>query len=206
MGKVVDEYNVVIASVGGQGGLTLSRVIGYAALLEGYNTRIGETLGMSQRGGIVQSYVRFGYKVLSPLIPYGKADVVLGLEPIETLRAARSFANKNTLIIVNTEPIHTITTLIGKEEYPSIESIVAELRRIANNVYAINASRIAEEAGLPMATNIVLLALYVTSEYNPLKTRSYVEGIRMFIRRKVEENIRLFSQVVSKFKAGKTLL
>lgn len=201
----VNEYNIVIASVGGQGGLTLSRIIGYAALLEGYNVRIGETLGMSQRGGVVQSYVRFGYRVLSPLIPHGKADVVLGLEPVEALRAARSFANKNTLIIVNTEPIHTITTLIGREEYPSVESVIAELRKISNNVYAINASQIAREAGLPMATNIVLLALYAVTKYNPLKTKSYIEGIRTFIRRKVEENIRLFNQVMNKFKEKRFL-
>ncbi len=198
VGKL-NEYNIVIASVGGQGGLTLSRVIGYAALLEGYNVRIGETLGMSQRGGVVQSYVRFGTKVLSPLIPYNKANVILGLEPLETLRAAIKFANENTLVVVNTNPIHTITTLVGKEKYPSINDILAKLRQISKNVYTINATDIARKEGLPMATNIVTLAVFASMKQNPLQRESYIEGIKTFIRRRVEENIRLFNKVINEY-------
>jgi len=197
----LNEYNIVIASVGGQGGLTLSRIIGYAALLEGYNVRIGETLGMSQRGGVVQSYVRFGTKVLSPLIPYNKANVILGLEPLEALRAAIKFGNENTLMIVNTNPIHTITTLVGKERYPLINDVLAKLRQISKNVYTVNATDIAKKEGLPMATNIVVLAVFASMKQNPLRRESYIEGIKTFIRRRVEDNIRLFNKVISEYRA-----
>ncbi len=196
----IKEFNIVIASVGGQGGLTLSRVIGYAALLKGLSVRIGETLGMSQRGGVVQSYVRFGNTIKSPLIPYGGANVILGLEPIETLRAARIYANKNTLIILNTEPIHTVTTLVGKETYPSINGIISELKMYSDKLYAFNATNKARSKGLPVATNIVVLAAFATSSYNPLDLESYIEGIKKFIRRRVEDNINLFKEVVSELK------
>ncbi len=191
---------MVIASVGGQGGLTLSRVIGYAALLKGLNVRIGETLGMSQRGGVVQSYVRFGENVKSPLIPHGEANAILGLEPIETLRAVPVYANKNTLIILNTEPIHTITTLVGKEVYPSLNDVISELRKYSDKLYTFNATSIARSKGLPVATNIVVLAAFVASSYNPLDIELYIEGIKKFIRRRIEDNINLFKEVVNELK------
>ncbi len=191
----MDEYNIVIASVGGQGGLTLSRVIGQAALLKGYRVRIGETLGMSQRGGIVQSYVRIGERVESPLIEEGKANAILGLEPIETLRAARVYANKSTLIIVNTEPIHTITTITGREKYPPLLDVLDELRRISDNVVAVNATEYARSRGLPYSTNIVILAVFV-SKTNVMEPEYYIRGIRAFVRRLTEKNIELFNSVL----------
>lgn len=191
----MDEYNIVIASVGGQGGLTLSRVIGQAALLKGYRVRIGETLGMSQRGGIVQSYVRIGKRIESPLIEERGADAILGLEPVETLRAARVYANENTLIIVNMEPIHTITTITGRERYPPLLSILNELKEISKNVVAVNATEYAKNKGLPYSTNIVVLAIFA-SKTNIIEPRLYIEGIRTFVRRLTEKNIELFNDVL----------
>ncbi len=198
--RSIKEFNIVIASVGGQGGLTLSRVIGHAALLKGLSVRIGETLGMSQIVGVVQSYVRFGENVKSPLIPHGGANAILGLEPIETLRAALVYANKNTLIILNTEPIHTITTLVGKEKYPSLNDVISELRKYSDKLYMFNATSKARSKGLPVATNIVVLAAFAASSYNPLDIELYIEGIKRFIRRRVEDNINLFKEVVNELK------
>ncbi len=192
----MDEFNIVIASVGGQGGLTLSRVIGQAALLKGYHVRIGETLGMSQRGGIVQSYVRIGERVESPLIEEGKADTILGLEPVETLRAARTYANKNTLVIVNTEPIHTITTITGREKYPPLLDVLDELRSISDNVVVVNATGYARDKGLPYSTNIVILAVFA-SRVNIIEPEYYIKGIELFVRRLTKENIELFNSILS---------
>ncbi len=191
----MDEYNIVIASVGGQGGLTLSRIIGQAALLKGYHVRIGETLGMSQRGGIVQSYVRIGGSVESPIIGEREANAILGLEPIEALRAARRYANDNTLIIVNTEPIHTITTIAGRERYPPLLDILDELRTISRNMIAVNATEYAKSRGLPYSTNIVVLAIFA-SRTNIIEPEYYVEGIKAFVRRLTKENIKLFNDVL----------
>jgi len=191
----MDEYNIVIASVGGQGGLTLSRVIGQAALLKGYHVRIGETLGMSQRGGIVQSYVRIGERVESPLIGEGEANAILGLEPVETLRAARVYANKNTLIIVNAEPIHTITTITGREKYPPLLDILNELQNISDNVIVVNATEYVRSKGLPYSTNIAILAVFA-SKTDIIEPEYYVKGIKAFVRRLTKENIELFSNIL----------
>ena len=191
----MNEYNIVIASVGGQGGLTLSRIIGQAALLKGYHVRIGETLGMSQRGGIVQSYVRIGDTVESPIVGEGEANAILGLEPVEALRAARRYANNNTLIIVNTEPIHTITTIAGREKYPPLLDILDELRTISQNMIAINATEYAKNKGLPYSTNVVVLAVFA-SKTNIMEPEYYIKGIKTFVRRLTKENIELFNDVL----------
>ena len=191
-------HNIVIASVGGQGGLTLSRIIGYAAILEGYSVRIGETLGMSQRGGIVQSYVRIGKGTFSPIIPHGKANVILGLEPLEAYRAARIYSNREqTIIITNTSPIHTVTTLLGKEEYPPVSKLIDSLRNMCSKIYAFNATKIAKSYGLPRSVNIVMLAAYLKFVGELLSKDSLIEAIRQVLRRKVDENVDLFIRVIN---------
>ncbi len=191
----MNEYNIVIASVGGQGGLTLSRIIGQAALLKGYHVRIGETLGMSQRGGIVQSYVRIGDTVESPIVSEGEANAILGLEPVEALRTARRYANDSTLIIVNTEPIHTITTIAGREKYPPLLDILDELRTISRNMIALNATEYAKNKGLPHSTNVVVLAVFA-SKTSIIEPEYYIKGIKTFVRRLTKENIELFNDVL----------
>lgn len=169
------EFNLIIAGVGGQGGLTLSRIIGNAAMKEGYNVRIGETLGMSQRYGSVLSYLRFGEEVYSPLIEEGEADLMLALEPAEALRNARFLSGKSHAI-VNAYPIHTATTLVGKERYPSLEEISSALSRICN-VEMKNFQKEADRIN-PRTLGVLMLGFAYGKGLVPLKKKSILDGIQ----------------------------
>ncbi|NJE05282.1 indolepyruvate oxidoreductase subunit beta [Thermococcus sp. M36] len=178
------EFNLIITGVGGQGGLTLSRIVGNAAMHEGYNVRIGETLGMSQRYGSVLSYLRFGEGVYSPLIEEGEADLMLALEPAEALRNAR-FLGKNSYAVVNAYPIHTATTLVGKEKYPRLDEIRDALGRICP-VYMRDFQAEADRIN-PRTLGVLMLGYAHGKGLVPLKKESLYEGIRLTLREKLWE-------------------
>jgi indolepyruvate ferredoxin oxidoreductase beta subunit len=178
------EFNLIITGVGGQGGLTLSRIVGNAAMVEGYRVRIGETLGMSQRYGSVLSYLRFGEEVYSPLIEEGEADLMLALEPAEALRNARFLSRKSTAII-NAYPIHTATTLVGKERYPELEEIREAIGRICP-VHIMNFQREADRIN-PRTLGVLMLGYAFGKNLIPLKKESLLEGIKLTLREKLWE-------------------
>jgi indolepyruvate ferredoxin oxidoreductase beta subunit len=189
---VIVEFNLIIAGVGGQGGLTLSRIIGNAAMKEGYNVRIGETLGMSQRYGSVLSYLRFGEEVYSPLIEEGEADLMLALEPAEALRNAR-FLNHKSHAIVNAYPVHTATTLVGKEKYPSLE----EIRNALSKICAVEMENFQKEADKinPRTLGVLMLGFAYGKGLIPLKKESIIEGIQETLKPKLWDiNIKAFER------------
>ncbi|NJE76395.1 indolepyruvate oxidoreductase subunit beta [Thermococcus sp. ES12] len=178
------EFNLIITGVGGQGGLTLSRIVGNAAMHEGYNVRIGETLGMSQRYGSVLSYLRFGEEVYSPLIEEGKANLMLALEPAEALRNAR-FLGKSSVAVINAYPIHTATTLVGKERYPELNEIEEAVAKICP-VHMMNFQREADRIN-PRTLGVLMLGYAYGNGLLPLRKESLYEGIRLTLREKLWE-------------------
>jgi indolepyruvate ferredoxin oxidoreductase beta subunit len=178
------EFNLIITGVGGQGGLTLSRIVGNAAMHEGYNVRIGETLGMSQRYGSVLSYLRFGEEVYSPLIEEGEANLMLALEPAEALRNAR-FLGKKSHAIINAYPIHTATTLVGKERYPELEEIREAIGKICP-VYMMDFQKEADKIN-PRTLGVLMLGYAFGKGLVPLKKESLYEGIKATLRGKLWE-------------------
>ncbi|WP_297480987.1 indolepyruvate oxidoreductase subunit beta [Thermococcus sp.] len=186
------EFNLIITGVGGQGGLTLSRIIGNAAMVEGYNVRIGETLGMSQRYGSVLSYLRFGEEVYSPLIEEGKANLMLALEPAEALRNAR-FLGKKSVAIINAYPIHTATTLVGKEKYPELGEIRDAIGKICP-VHMTNFQREADKIN-PRTLGVLMLGYAYGKGLIPLKRDSLLGGIKLTLRERLwEMNFRAFER------------
>jgi len=186
------EFNLIITGVGGQGGLTLSRIIGNAAMVEGYNVRIGETLGMSQRYGSVLSYLRFGEEVYSPLIEEGKANLMLALEPAEALRNAR-FLGRDSSAVINAYPVHTATTLVGKERYPALREIEEAIARICP-VYMLNFQREADKIN-PRTLGVLMLGYAYGKGLVPLRRESLLEGIKLTLREKLwEMNFRAFER------------
>ncbi len=186
------EFNLIITGVGGQGGLTLSRIVGNAAMHEGYNVRIGETLGMSQRYGSVLSYLRFGEEVYSPLIEEGEADLMLALEPAEALRNARFLSKKSTAII-NAYPIHTATTLVGKEKYPELD----EMRKAIGKICPVHMMNFQEKADRinPRTLGVLMLGYAFGKGLIPLKKESILEGIKETLRERFwEVNFRAFER------------
>jgi indolepyruvate ferredoxin oxidoreductase beta subunit len=185
-------FNVVLAGVGGQGILLAAEVLGTAAVKEGLNVKVSEIHGMAQRGGAVVSNVRIGEKALSPTILEGQADILLGFEPIETLRNIK-FASQKTLIIMNKEQI-TPTELTAKRlNYPKIEEITAKIRHFTKKVIVLNAPKLAREAGNILTENIVLIGASLAVESMPLKESSVIEALKELLPAKhLDANVKAF--------------
>jgi indolepyruvate ferredoxin oxidoreductase beta subunit len=160
--------DIFITGVGGQGSLSASRFLGEAAVKAGLKVLVGEIHGMAQRGGIVESTVRIG-DVYGPIISDGQADVLLGFEPIETLRAMAK-ASPKTLIITNTHPIVPATVSMKDDKYPEAEEVLGRIRAISPKVIALDATETAGQAGNTQALNAVLLGVLAGTGVLPFET------------------------------------
>jgi indolepyruvate ferredoxin oxidoreductase beta subunit len=152
--------NIMIVGVGGQGSLLASRLLGNALVSEGYDVKVSEVHGMSQRGGSVVTYVRFGDKVYSPVIDKGEADYILSFEKLEAARWME-YLRRDGKIIVNTQEIDPMPVVTGAMNYP--ENVIEKMTAKGVHVIPVDALTLAEEAGSPKATNIVLMG--VLSKY-----------------------------------------
>ena len=146
--------SVMIVGVGGQGSLLASKLLGRLLVDEGYDVKVSEVHGMSQRGGSVVTYVRFGDKVYSPIITDGEADIIISFEKLEAGRYAK-YLKKDGKIIVNTQQIEPMPVIIGAAQYP--ENVLDELTEKGVSVDALDALSLAEQAGSSKAVNIVLM-------------------------------------------------
>ena len=150
----METKSIMIVGVGGQGSLLASKLLGRLLMDEGYDVKVSEVHGMSQRGGSVVTYVRFGDKVYSPIITEGEADIIISFEKLEAARYAK-FLKKDGLIVVNTQQIDPMPVIIGAATYP--ENVLTELTDKGLAVEAMDALSLAIEAGSPKAVNIVLM-------------------------------------------------
>ena len=146
--------SVIIVGVGGQGTLLASRLLGNAMMNEGYDVKVSEVHGMSQRGGSVVTYVRFGDKVFSPVIEQGEADIVLAFEQLEAARFL-PWLKKDGTVVVNTQQIDPMSVVIGTAQYP--QGLVESIKAQGAKVLAFNALSLAEQAGSVKAVNVVLI-------------------------------------------------
>lgn len=148
--------NIIIAGVGGQGTLLASRLMGKYYMEKGFDVKVSEVHGMSQRGGSVVTYVRYGEKVYSPLVDRGEADIILAFEPLEAARWLPAL-KKGGLIIVNTQKTMPMPVISGQTEYP--ENIIEKLKAKGLNIIAIDAFSLADQVGNVRAVNMVLLGV-----------------------------------------------
>ncbi len=169
-----DPLNVIICGVGGQGNILASELLASALVEKGYFTTVGETYGASQRGGSVMSHVRISArKQYSALIPRGEAHIIIGFEPIETLRVAREYGNSNTKVVFDPRPNYPLAVLIGEAVYPEIEAIATELRYLCGSVQILEATRLTQEAGNAQAANILLMGALTAMPEIPLQAEDY---------------------------------
>ena len=188
------EHNILINSIGGQGGIALARVLAHAALDEGLNVRVGETLGMAQRGGSVQSHVRIGEDIHGSLIPRGRCDVLLSLEPSEAVRTPE-YLGPGTRAILNTTPVYPIPILLKEATYPELPKLTSALERIGCRVYKVNARRLALEADAPASLNIVILGAYASLGEGVLSTESLRKAMgESLSKRFLEANNKAFDK------------
>ena len=150
----MNTVNIMIVGVGGQGSLLASKLLGHILVKEGYDVKVSEVHGMSQRGGSVVTYVRFGDKVYSPLVSAGEADSILSFEKLEAARHA-AMLKVGGQIIVNTQQIDPMPVITGNAQYP--ENILDELKNKGIKVDDIDALSLAQAAGSVKAVNIVLM-------------------------------------------------
>jgi len=165
-----------MVAVGGQGNLLASKVLGEAALISGVQVQMSEIHGMAQRGGVVESAIVFG-EATSSIISDGEADILLGFEPAETLRALNR-CSKDTKVITNTATLPPFTVSIGKGVYPGLENIKELLKEKCASLIAIDAMKLAKEAGTPMSVNIVLLGALVQSGGLSFTKENVIEAIK----------------------------
>lgn len=149
-----DVKNIMIVGVGGQGALLASKTLGQVLLDYGYDVKVSEVHGMSQRGGSVVTYVRYGKKVYSPIIDKGEADFIVSFELLEAARYTQYLKNGGC-IITNTQKIDPMPVITGNAEYP--EDLVEKMKSSGFKVEAFDCLELAEKAGSQKSVNIVLL-------------------------------------------------
>jgi indolepyruvate ferredoxin oxidoreductase beta subunit len=182
------KYDLVIAGVGGQGVVLISDVIGRAATNAGIPVRGAETHGMAQRGGSVVNHTRIGSKY-SPMVAAGHADALLALEPAEALRFADYLA-PNGVALVNTVPVLPVTVTTGKFSYPSLEDLLAPLRK-RSKVISFDATALARKAGAAQAMNVVMLG--AISRYLPLDEQAVIDALMEAVPEKYKDaNLKAF--------------
>jgi len=187
----METKRLVMVAVGGQGNLLASSVLGEAARLAGVPMRMSEIHGMAQRGGVVESALIFG-NAHSTIISDGDADVLMGFEPAETLRALAK-CNRNSVAITNLAPLMPFTVNIGQGTYPDLKQLQDLIRSKTARLIAFNATALAREAGNVLSVNMVLLGALTQTRVLPFS----VENVKAAMQRKtkpafLDANIKAF--------------
>ncbi len=187
----METKRLIIVAVGGQGNLLASKVLGEAALISDIPVKMSEIHGMAQRGGVVESAIVFG-DAKSTIISDGEADILVGFEPSETLRALNK-CSKETVVITNTSPLPPFTVGIGIGTYPDMDELQRLIKEKTSQLIAFDASSLANQAGNPMSLNIVLLGALIQTGILPLSAENIKHAIRTTTKQAfVETNIKAF--------------
>lgn len=199
-------FNLIITGVGGQGSILASHIFADAAIrnsvANGDNdikVRLGETFGASMRGGSVASHIKIGLDVYSPLVPENKSDIILGLEPLETLRIGLTYIAPGGIVIMNTRKYESVDVKTGQAKYPSISSIIDSFKKLKANIITLDATEIAIKAGTAKAMNVVMLGALAACKKNPVPSKILKKAIQNRVPPKtVEINFNVFEAGFSK--------
>jgi len=194
--------NVMLTGVGGEGVLMTSVIVARAANLDGYEVRGTQFHGLAQRGGSIPTQIRFGMKVYSPMIPRAKADLILGLEPIEAARSCFYASKERTNFVVDTYPVKPVYLNLLGHTYPSYEKIKKMIAPFAKKSVFVDASNICEKRfGNPIFGNVMSIGVAFSMGALPLSKSSVLESIRTSVpKRAIKENLEAFDMGL-KFKA-----
>ncbi len=174
--------NIMIVGVGGQGTLLASKLLGRLLITKGYDVKVSEVHGMSQRGGNVVTYVRYGEHVYSPIIDKGEADIILSFELLEAARWTE-YLRKDGKIITNSQQINPMPVITGAAQYP--ENLVEKMQEKGINVDAFDALSLAEEAGSSKAVNLVLMGR-ISKDFD-FSEETWMEAIEQSVPAKFAE-------------------
>ncbi len=190
-----DPYNIVITGVGGQGNVMASRVLATMLVRRGYKVTIGETFGMSQRGGSVMSHIRVSRTaVWSPQIPKGRADLIVAIEPLEAIRVLLDYGNPGVKVLVNMRPIYPVGVITGESDYPSEEKIREAVGNLSEKARFLDATAEALILGNPILGNIVMIGAVAGLRELPINRELFETVIREGMpASRVEANVRAFA-------------
>ena len=185
----METKNIMIVGVGGQGSLLASKLLGRLLLSKGYDIKVSEVHGMSQRGGSVVTYVRFGDKVYSPVIDKGQADFIVSFELLEAARWTE-YLKPGGKIITNTQQVNPMPVIIGAAKYP--ENLLEKMKDAGLDVDGVDALRLAEQAGSSKAVNLVLMGRL--SKYFDIPVEDWMQAIEASVPAKfLEMNKKAFN-------------
>ncbi|KKK42973.1 hypothetical protein LCGC14_1378010 [marine sediment metagenome] len=188
-------YNIMTCGVGGQGLMLVSNILGLACAEFGLNIRTAETHGLAQRSGSIYTHIRIGDNVFSPLIPYGEADVLLGMEAIETLRFIE-YLKPNGIIILNNYIWHPVQSTYQRvknpeTQYISFKEIVDQLKKVTRDIHVLNALDLAKETGNPLTSNVILLGSLAKSNGFPITINQLKDVIPVVVPKKaIDANLK----------------
>jgi indolepyruvate ferredoxin oxidoreductase, beta subunit len=176
--KESSEINVIITGVGGQGNVLASRVLAGMLVNAGFYVTIGETFGMSQRGGSVMSHLRISKKsIMSPQIPLGRADIIIALEPVEALRVLTKYGNPDVLVLANSRVVYPIGVITGELNYPSLEEIQNILKKTSARSWLVDATEAAVKLGNPILSNIIMIGALAATKLLPINREIFKKEI-----------------------------
>lgn len=182
--------NILIVGVGGQGTLLASKVMGKVFLDSGYDVKVSEVHGMSQRGGSVVTYVRYGDEVYSTLIDKGEADILLSFEALEAARWL-PYLKKDGVVITNTQRLNPMSVVMGKATYP--DDILEKIKAAGVNPVEVDALALAEEAGSAKSVNVVLLG--IAAKHIGLDKQLWLDAVKSTVPPKtIDMNVAAFEK------------
>ncbi len=180
--------SVMIVGVGGQGTLLASRILGSALLSSGFNVKLSEVHGMSQRGGSVVTYVKYGENIASPVIEKGEADIILAFEQLEAARWLE-YMKPDGKVVVNTQKIDPMSVVIGDSVYP--EGVIDSVKAAGADVLEIDALPLAQQAGSSKAVNVVLIG--AMAKFTDISKEIWLEAVKECVPAKfLELNLKAF--------------
>lgn len=189
---MIEEMNILITGVGGQGALTLAVIMADAAMRSDINVLVGEIHGMAQRGGSVFVHLRMGRKIHAPIIPLGRADVIVGLELVEPLRYL-DFLAEDASIIVSKTHIIPPGVWAGTTTYPDESTVIEQYKQFSEDIYLVDSLKLANQAGNPLTANIVLLGVLAASVELPFKKQIILDSIVSVMPPKIlDVNVKAF--------------
>jgi indolepyruvate ferredoxin oxidoreductase beta subunit len=164
-----DPFSVLVAGVGGQGNLVCGRIIAEASVVQGLKPVVGDTFGASRRGGSVLTHIRIGKQDWSPLIPRGEVDILLGLEPLETLRAALKYAGERTVVLMSKMVVEPSSVTSGNLMYPKIEDVMNALNSLCKQVHFVDPEPVMDRSGSKKVLNTYMIGVLSTVENLPIE-------------------------------------
>ena len=173
-----DPYNLVITGVGGQGNVLASRILGNMLVDKGLHVTVGETFGVSQRGGSVFSQIRISARPgLSPQIPEGMAHMIIALEPVEVIRIMTTLGNPAVKVICNTRPVYPVEVIAGTLAYPELEDLKEKVRSLSAKSWFVDATNKAHKMGAAILGNVILIGALAGTGELPLERDGFEQYI-----------------------------